>query len=111
MSKNIFPIYSTVHLSKVIFVTLNDASAVLEDVSLEFCTLSSGKKFIDDENVSFNLIFGKTELDLKGNILNFKYIREEKKYHYNINLKFDDLILFKKWFAIIKGLHKARFSK
>lgn len=111
MSKSIFPTYNIEHLDKVILVTLLDASANLNDISLESCTITSGKKFIDEEKIEFDIVFGKTELTMKGDVINFKYLRDEKKYQYNINLTFTELSSFKKWLAIIKGIHKARFPK
>lgn len=111
MSKSVFPSYNVSHLEKVLFVTLNEASALLNDISLESCTITSGKKFIDEEKIDFNIVFGKTDLKMNGDIINFKYLRDEKKYQYIINLNFTDIIIFKKWLAIIKGIHNARFPK
>ncbi len=111
MSKNLFPIYDTHNLSGSLLVTFKDGSADLINISLDHLTLMSGKRFIDNEEVQLSIVLERNEISLTGTILNFKYIRETKKYEYIINLQFESNDMFLRWFAIIKGIHRARFKQ
>lgn len=110
MKNNTFPRYNTTNLKNNIFITLENGTATLKEISLEAIVLESGKSFIDQDKLKVNITIGKIEIELDGNIVNFKYLRGQKKYNYELNLIFNDLDTFKKWLAIIKGIHKARFK-
>jgi len=110
MNKDIFPKYNVENLKDNIFIEINGASANLTEVSLESLTVVTGKKFIDEKETKINITFTNKELIFHGEVVHFKYIRELKKYSYKISLKFQDQSTFIKWFAIIRGIHKARFS-
>lgn len=110
MSKNVFPVYDVTNLKGNLFINFPDGIADLKDISLERITIESGKKFIDNDQIIFNIIFGRTEIAIKGTIVNFRYARDIKKYEYKVNLLFDTLDPFNKWLAIVKGIHRARYN-
>jgi hypothetical protein len=110
MNKDIFPKYNVENLKDNIFIEVNKSSAELHEISLERIKVITGKKFIDDNEAKINVTFSTKELTFHGEVVHFKYIRELRKYSYEINIKFNDKDTFLKWFAIIRGIHKARFN-
>lgn len=110
MNKDIFPKYNVENLKDNIFIEVNNSSAELKEISLERIQVIMGKKFIDDDKTKINVTFSTKELSFQGEVVHFQYIRELRKYSYNINIKFKDKDTFLKWFAIIRGIHKARFN-
>jgi len=110
MNRNLFPTYNVDNLKDSIFIEVNGSNAELHKLSLDSLAIITGKKFIDEETARINITFGTKEFLFQGRIVHFKYLRELKKYSYKIDLEFNEKRQFLMWLAIIKGLHKARFS-
>lgn len=110
MNNDIFPKYNVENLKDNLFIEIDNSAADLIEISLEGLSVTTGKKFIDQQNTQISLTFTNKEINFEGEIIHFNYIRELKRYHYNISVKFDDISTFMKWFTIITGIHKARFK-